>query len=77
MHLRLLPLLPVAVRALNIVSSNDDGWAEANIRALHDSLNAEGHSVLISAPADNQSGKGMYYYSGVQSTRYTITGCIF
>lgn len=61
MHLRLLlPLLPVVARADNIISSNDDGWAEANIRALHDSLNAAGHSVLLSAPADNQSGKGMY-----------------
>lgn len=45
-------------RAINIVSSNDDGWAEANIRALFQSLTAAGHSVVVSAPAENQSGTG-------------------
>lgn len=60
MQLSILALFPLAVSAVNIVSSNDDGWAEANIRALYDSLTADGHSVLLSAPADNQSGKGTY-----------------
>lgn len=60
MQLPLLALFPLAVSAVNIVSSNDDGWAEANVRALYDSLTADGHSVLLSAPADNQSGKGIY-----------------
>lgn len=63
MHLYLLSLLPVVAQAVNIVSSNDDGWAEANIRALHDSLTTQGHSVLLSAPADNQSGKGMVHWT--------------
>jgi hypothetical protein len=45
--------------AINIVSSNDDGWAEANIRALYRSLTAAGHSVVVSAPAENQSGTGL------------------
>ena len=58
MQLPLLTLLPLAARAVNIVSSNDDGWAEANIRALYDSLTAAGNSVVLSAPADNQSGRG-------------------
>lgn len=58
MQLPLLSLLPLAARAVNIVSSNDDGWAESNIRALYDSLTAAGNSVVLSAPADNQSGKG-------------------
>jgi len=62
MQLPLLALFPLAVSAVNIVSSNDDGWAEANIRALYDSLTAGGHSVLLSAPADNQSGKGIYTF---------------
>lgn len=60
MQLPFLTLLPLAARAVNIVSSNDDGWAEANIRALYDSLTADGHSVVLSAPADNQSGQGMH-----------------
>ena len=58
MQLPLLSLLPLAARAVNIISSNDDGWAESNIRALYDSLTAAGNSVVLSAPADNQSGKG-------------------
>ncbi|KAL5360602.1 survival protein sure-like phosphatase/nucleotidase [Aspergillus floccosus] len=58
--MRLLPLtlLPLAAQAVNIVSSNDDGWAEKNIRTLYDSLTAAGHEVVISAPAENQSGTG-------------------
>lgn len=49
--------LPVAL-AVNIISSNDDGWAEINIRTLYDSLTTAGHSVVISAPAQDQSGTG-------------------
>lgn len=56
----LLALLPLAAQAVNIISSNDDGWAEKNIRTLYDSLTTAGHQVVISAPAENQSGKGMY-----------------
>ncbi|PYH97153.1 acid phosphatase precursor [Aspergillus ellipticus CBS 707.79] len=59
MHFPLaLCLLPLATHAINIVSSNDDGWAEINIRTLYDSLTAAGHSVVISAPAENESGTG-------------------
>jgi len=46
------------VSAINIISSNDDGWAEVNIRAIFQSLTAGGHSVVVSAPAENQSGTG-------------------
>lgn len=35
-----------------------DGWAEINIRTFFDNLTNAGESVIISAPADNQSGKG-------------------
>lgn len=52
-------LWPLAAHAVNIVSSNDDGWAEVNIRALFESLGDAGHSVVVSAPAENQSGTGM------------------
>ncbi|KAL3481385.1 survival protein sure-like phosphatase/nucleotidase [Aspergillus californicus] len=53
-----LALLPLATQAINIVSSNDDGWAEVNIRSLYSALNSAGHSVVVSAPAENQSGTG-------------------
>ncbi|KAF5855791.1 hypothetical protein ETB97_008433 [Aspergillus alliaceus] len=59
MHIpAILALLPLAAQAVNIISANDDGWAEKNIRTLYDSLTAASHSVVISAPAENQSGKG-------------------
>ncbi|GAB1193916.1 hypothetical protein APSETT444_003153 [Aspergillus pseudonomiae] len=59
MHLPLtLAVLPLAAQAVNIISANDDGWAEKNIRTLYDTLTAAGHSVVISAPAENKSGTG-------------------
>ncbi|KAL4865092.1 hypothetical protein BDV12DRAFT_155703 [Aspergillus spectabilis] len=53
-----LALLPMASQAINIVSTNDDGWAEQNIRRLYNALGAAGHLVVVSAPAENQSGTG-------------------
>jgi 5'/3'-nucleotidase SurE len=53
-----LALLPLA-HAIDIVSSNDDGWAEANIRSIYSALTSSGHSVVVSAPAENKSGSGM------------------
>ncbi|HEY9547622.1 MAG TPA: 5'/3'-nucleotidase SurE, partial [Solimonas sp.] len=44
--------------ALNIVLSNDDGFEAANIRALYTELKAAGHDVVLSGPAQNNSGKG-------------------
>lgn len=58
MRFQNIALWPLAAQAINIISSNDDGWAEVNIRALFDSLGEAGHSVLVSAPAENQSGMG-------------------
>lgn len=55
----LAPLaLAESARAISIVSSNDDGWAEVNIRTFYEVLTAGGHSVVVSAPAENQSGTG-------------------
>ncbi|KAL4748926.1 hypothetical protein BDW72DRAFT_205247 [Aspergillus terricola var. indicus] len=55
-----LALAPVPLAsAINIVSSNDDGWAEINIRQLFSTLTSAGHSVVLSAPAENKSGSGM------------------
>ncbi|KAJ5618480.1 acid phosphatase precursor [Penicillium herquei] len=51
-------LLASPINAINIISSNDDGWAEVNIRALYDALNAAGHTTVVSAPAEDESGTG-------------------
>lgn len=44
--------------AINIILSNDDGWAEVNIRALYESLTSAGHVTVVSAPAEDESGTG-------------------
>ncbi|KXS94289.1 hypothetical protein AC578_6792 [Pseudocercospora eumusae] len=54
----LLLLLPATASAINIIQSNDDGWAEINIRELYSQLTNAGFSSIISAPADNESGTG-------------------
>lgn len=51
-------LLFSVAEAKNIVLSNDDGWAEINIRVFYDLLTKAGNSVVLSAPADNKSGTG-------------------
>jgi 5'/3'-nucleotidase SurE len=57
-YLHAVLLAPLTVQAVNVILSNDDGWAEKNIRVLYDSLTASGQNVVISAPADNKSGTG-------------------
>lgn len=51
-------LLPLAARAVNVVQSNDDGWAEINIREFYYSLLDAGLCSFISAPAEDESGTG-------------------
>lgn len=60
MHLFTLScaLLPLTVKATNVVLSNDDGWAEINIRTFYNALTAAGDSVVLSAPSENESGTG-------------------
>lgn len=53
-------LLPLVANAANIVLSNDDGWAEINIRTFYESLLAAGEDVIVSAPAENESGTGEF-----------------
>ena len=53
-----LSLLPLSTQCTNVVLSNDDGWAEINIRSFYNSLTAAGDSVVLSAPAENESGTG-------------------
>ena len=60
MHFLILPftLLPLVAQCTNVVLSNDDGWAEINIRTFYNALMAAGDSVVLSAPAENESGTG-------------------
>ncbi|UJJ31559.1 5'/3'-nucleotidase SurE [Halopseudomonas maritima] len=44
--------------ALNILLTNDDGLTP-NLQALQSALVSAGHSVVVSVPCTNQSGKGM------------------
>lgn len=62
---RLLPSLCTALllaatpaHALDILLTNDDGFETANLRALQQRLVAAGHTVLVSAPTQNNSGTG-------------------
>lgn len=60
----LAAIIPVLVaQAARIVQSNDDGWAELYLRSFNDALNEAGHDVVLSAPADNQSGTGTCFSS--------------
>ncbi|KAH9833606.1 sure-like protein [Rhodofomes roseus] len=43
-----------------VVISNNDGWATAQIRAQFDALTEKGYDAFLSAPALKQSGKGSY-----------------
>lgn len=47
---------PLLASAFNVVVSNDDGWAEQNVRTLIKTLTTAGFSALLSSPAENQSG---------------------
>ncbi|OSD03723.1 sure-like protein [Trametes coccinea BRFM310] len=53
-----LSVLGSLVSATNILISNDDGWATAQIRQQFDALNSTGYDVVLSCPALNQSGRG-------------------
>lgn len=49
--------ISIPASALSILLTNDDGYQTANIRALYKALVEAGHSVTVSAPRENQSGK--------------------
>lgn len=63
----------ILARAANIVLSNDDGWAEINIRTLFKLLTAAGENVVLSAPAENESGTGMASFSPLFNTSNLIS----
>jgi len=50
-------LLPLSSGFTKIVLFND-GWAEINIRTFYNALTAAKESVILSAPAENESGSG-------------------
>jgi|SRR6478752_1157753 len=60
-------ILPLAVQAVRIVQSNDDGWAESYIRTFNDALNSAGYDVVLSAPAENKSGSSKSHKDAFQS----------
>ena len=47
-----------SVSGLNILLGNDDGFASAQVRETYRLLKDQGHTVVLVASADNQSGKG-------------------
>jgi len=60
MFVSTLLVLPLAlvVQAQNIILTNDDGWAVAQVRAQFSQLQSSGFNVVLSAPAENESGTG-------------------
>lgn len=55
--------LALPAQALNILLTNDDGYAHPNLRALLRVLRADGHTVKVSAPWADQSGvAGAVYF---------------
>ncbi|EHY55841.1 hypothetical protein HRR83_006775 [Exophiala dermatitidis] len=44
--------------AISILLGNDDGFAAAQVREFYRLLKADGHDVVLVAPADNESGQG-------------------
>lgn len=46
-YLALLPFLGAYTAATNIVISDDDGWATAQIRQVFDVLSSAGHNVRV------------------------------
>lgn len=65
---------PILARAYNVVVSNDDGWAEKNVRTFYSALTSAEFSTILSSPAENQSGTGS---SDSPATRVGGGGCQF
>ncbi|THH05555.1 hypothetical protein EW145_g4708 [Phellinidium pouzarii] len=59
---------------IKIVHTNDDGWAVANVRAQDTALVNAGFNVVLSSPAENESGTGS---SDAPATTLGPSGCEF
>lgn len=64
-------------QGIRIIQSNDDGWAELYLRSFHDSLLSGGHDAVVSAPADNQSGRGGSLFRAVDNSPGREIGCLY
>lgn len=53
-----------AVEPLDVLVTNDDGYAAAGIDAVVEALVAEGHEVTVVAPLEQQSGTGGTFTEG-------------
>lgn len=53
-----LATLVMGITAQNIVLTNDDGWAVAQLRDEYNMLRTAGYQVILSAPAVDKSGTG-------------------
>ncbi|KAL5522068.1 hypothetical protein ACEPAF_1924 [Sanghuangporus sanghuang] len=76
-HLRVVVLFfafTLASAQVKIVQTNDDGWAVANIRAQNTALVTAGFNVVLSAPAENESGTGS---SDAEPEPLGLDGCQF
>jgi broad specificity polyphosphatase/5'/3'-nucleotidase SurE len=65
-------VLPFA-QGIRIIQSNDDGWAEINARTFFNSLTAAENEVILSSPAENQSGTGTGYPAFIFTTNLQLT----
>ncbi|KAF7974391.1 hypothetical protein HWV62_12226 [Athelia sp. TMB] len=74
LSLSLLALV-TTVTATKIVLTNDDGWAVAQIRAQYTALKAVGYEVILSAPAENESGTGSSATSPFPPTAKLSSAC--
>jgi hypothetical protein len=74
LSLYLLSVSATAAQGCNVVQSNDDGWAEINIRQQYESLTSAGFDSIISAPAIDRSGTGS---SDAPPTTVGSSGCEF
>ena len=65
-----LGLASLNASALNIVLTNDDGWSTPGIQALFQVLTDAGHTVVLSAPLDGQSGSAAgFNIAGLEITK--------
>ena len=57
-------LASASASALNIVLTNDDGWSTPGIQVVFDALTEAGHTVVLAAPLDGQSGSAAGFNLG-------------
>lgn len=74
LSLYLMSISVTTAQAINVVQSNDDGWAEINIRQQYESLTSAGFDSFISASAIDRSGTGS---SDAPPTTVGSNGCEF